>query len=348
MSVTIYDIAEQAKVSIATVSRVFNDHPRVASETRARVRAIAEELGYQPHVSAQSLARRKTHLLSAVIPVVTNYFFVEVMRGLQDRLAQSEFDLLVFTANEPEVADEQLNRALQRGLSAGVLLFSMPVTDALVRHLKQSGQPVILVDCFHPDFDSVSINNELGGCLATQHLLALGHTQIGMVAAGRGVPAAERRKGYERALREAGLPVDKALVEISTDLREHGYTEQAGYAAARALLDRRKRPTAIFATSDIQALGVMRAVKEAGLRTPEDIAIVGFDDIRISEYVDLTTIRQPMRQMGELAVEKFLARLEQPEQPVSHTVFAPQLITRSTTSGSGEPALPTPRQEGAA
>jgi len=345
LSVTIYDIAEQAKVSIATVSRVFNDHPRVSDKTRARVRAVAEELGYQPHVSAQSLARRKTHLLSAVIPAVTNYFFVEVMRGLQDRLAQSEFDLLVFTANEPEVADEQLNRSLQRGLSAGVLLFSMPITDALVRRLKQSGQPVILVDCFHPDFDSVSINNELGGCLATQHLIALGHTHIGMVAASRGVPAAERRKGYERALHEAGLPVDKTLVEISTDLREHGYTEQAGYRAARALLSRRERPTAIFATSDIQALGVMRAVKEAGLRTPEDISIVGFDDILISEYVGLTTIRQPMRQMGELAVEKFLSRLEQREQPISHTVFTPQLIGRSTTNGSHEQISATRHQE---
>lgn len=345
MGVTIYDIAEHAEVSIATVSRVFNDHPRVSDTTRARVRAVADELGYQPHVSAQSLARRKTHLMSAIIPVMTNYFFVEVMRGCQERLAQSEFDLLVFTANEPEDAGQQLGRALQPGRSAGVLLFSMPITNALVQRLKRSGQPVILVDCFHPDFDSVSINNELGGWLATRHLIEQGHTRIGLVAASRGVPAAERRKGYERALREAGLPLDRSLIDISTDLREHGFTEETGYKAVHKLLRQEEPPTAVFATSDVQALGILRALKEAGLQAPEDLAIVGFDDIHISEYVELTTIRQPMQQIGELAVEKFLSRLEQPEQPVSHTVFTPQLIVRSTTNGSHEQEPPTHRKD---
>jgi LacI family transcriptional regulator len=165
-----------------------------------------------------------------------------------------------------------------------------------------------------------------------------------MVTASMGLPAAERQKGYERALREADLPIDPSLIEASNDLREHGYTEHAGYEAAQKLLKRSTRPTAIFATSDVQTLGVMRAVKEAGLRIPEDVALVGFDDIRISEHVGLTTIRQPMRQMGELAVEKFLARMEQPEQPVSHTVFAPQLIVRATTgcpvSQKGSGSLP--------
>ena len=329
VGVTIYDIAEKASVSIATVSRVFNDHPRVREETRHRVLTAAEALGYEPHVSARSLARRKSPLLSAVIPVMTNYFFVEVLRGLQQRLAQSDYDLLVFTSNELEDVDVQLDRALQRGRGAGTLLFSMPMTDERVERLHQSNQPIILVDCFHPDFDSVSINNELGGYLATRHLIDYGHTRIGMVMASKGRPAADRRRGYERALREADLPLDEDLIEAGIDVKEHGFTESAGFEAMQRLLP--LSPTAVFATSDIQALGAMRAVEESGLTVPDDVAIVGFDDIVISGYVGLTTLRQPMREMGELAVEKFLQRLKHPEHPVSHTVFSPTLVVRKTS-----------------
>ncbi len=334
VGVTIYDIAEQASVSIATVSRVFNDHPRVSEATRARVLAVADALGYRPHVSAQNLARRKTHLLSAVIPTLTNYFFVEVLRGLQDRLAQSDFDLLVYSSTTVEDVDAQLDRALQRGRAAGVLLFSTPLTDERVRRLKQSRQSVVLVDSFHPEFDSVSINNELGGYLATRHFIEQGHTRIGLIMGNPvSVPAAERRKGYERALREAGLPVDQALVVASTDVEEHGYTEEVGYAAMQQLLQRRPRPAAVFAASDIQALGALRALSEAGLHAPDDVAVIGFDDIKISEYVGLSTLRQPMRQLGKLAVEKFLHRLQHPDHPISHTVFSPSLVLRQTSDG---------------
>ncbi|MFQ5568057.1 MAG: LacI family DNA-binding transcriptional regulator [Rhodothermales bacterium] len=333
MGVTIYDIAEKAKVSIATVSRVFNNHPRVSEKTRERVIAIAEELGYQPHVSAQNLARRKTHILSAVIPVMTNFFFVGVLRGLQDRLAESDFDLLVYASKALEDVDGQLERALQRGRAEGVLLFSMPLTEERVERLKRSRQPIVLVDCFHPEFDSVSINNEQGGYLATRYFIDQGCSRIGMIMANpESIPAAERRTGYERALLEAGLPMDEALVVSSNDAVEHGYTEQAGHDAMKQLLQRQPRPEAVFVASDIQALGALRAVNEEELSVPEDIAIIGFDDIMISEYVGLSTLRQPMYQMGKLAVEKFLMRQQHPEYPTSHTVFSPRLIVRKTSN----------------
>jgi len=334
VGVTIYDIAERANVSIATVSRVFNNNPRVSKTTRARVVAVAEELGYQPHVSARSLARRKTHVISAVIPVLTNYFFVEVLRGLQDRLAESEYDLLVYTSNALDQVDAQLDRALQRGRAAGVLLFSMPITEDRIKRFRRSGLPVILVDCFHPEFDSVSVNNELGGYLATRHFIERGRRQIGMVMASGGEPALARRRGYERALQEAGLPVEASLVEASIEIEEHGYTEQAGYDAMEGLLQRHRQTDAVFATSDVQALGAMRALKKAGLRVPDDVAVIGFDDIVVSRYVGLSTLRQPMRQMGTVAVEKFLLRLQQPDHPVSHTVFAPELMVRDTSGGA--------------
>lgn len=344
MGVTIYDIADRANVSIATVSRVFNNHARVSPKTRARVLKVAGELGYQPHASARSLARKETQLVSAVIPMMTNYFFVEVIRGLQERLAESELDLIVYSSLQLDDIDVQLDRALQRGLASGVLLFATPLTEARVDKLKRSGQPIILVDSFHPDFDCVSTHNEEGGCLATEHLIACGCKRIGMIMAHpESMPAADRRRGYEKALSEAGLPVEDDLVVISSDLDQHGYTEEAGYKAMRVLLERSPRPDGVFAASDLQALGALKAIQEAGLGAPGDVALIGFDDIKISQYVGLSTLRQPMYEMGRVAVEKLLTRMQQPTRPTSHTIFSPRLIRRASSIGSqAQPSVPKP------
>ncbi len=332
MSVTIYDIAQEAGVSIATVSRVFNNSRRVSEENRQKVSAVAERLGYQPHVSAQNLARRKPNLVAAVIPMLTTYFFIEVMRGMQDELAKCEYDLIVFSAPALDDLDAQLERALQKGMAAGVLVFSTPLTLARTERLRTSELPVVLVDSFHPEFDSIYIDNEQGGYVATQHLIEQGFERIGLILANPvSVPAADRRRGYERALREAGQSCAEARIVASDDDHQHGYTEEAGYAGMRTLLCKRPRPDAVFVASDIQALGALRAVQEAGLRVPDDIALIGFDDIRISSYVGLTTLRQPMYEMGKLAVEKLLLRLQSMDYPTSHTVFAPRLVVRATT-----------------
>ena len=154
------------------------------------------------------------------------------------------------------------------------------------------------------------------------------------------MPAAQRRKGYERALAEAGLPLNDAFLVVSTDDEEHGYTEKAGYEAMRTLLRRGDPPGAVFAVSDIQALGALRALKEASLRVPEEVAIVGFDDIKVSEYVGLSTLRQPMREMGKAAVEKMLLRMKHPDHPISHTVFSPSLVARRTSSAVSDKEQP--------
>lgn len=336
MGVTIYDIAEQAHVSIATVSRVFNEHPRVSDDTRARVLSVAEQLGYQPHVSAQSLARRNSHLVSAIIPVMTNDFYMGLMRGMQDALAQSGYDLLVYAARRPEEVSPQLARATQKGRAEGLLLASTPLTKKQVKQLKRRRQSVVLVDAFDPDFDSITVDNVKGGYMATRHLIEQGHERIAYItAAPEPPPAEQRRAGYEKALTEASLDVDPALV-VASDKRALGFVEEAGYEAMGTLLKRTPRPTAVFVASDVQALGAMRAARESGLDIPADIAFVGFDDIQVSAYVGLSTLRQPVYEMGKLAIEKFLMRVQHPEHPVSHTVFSPQLVVR--VSSGGEPA----------
>lgn len=331
MAVTIYDIAKQAGVSIATVSRVFSGNTRVASATRERVFAVAEALGYEPNVSARSLARKSTQLVAAVVPMLTSYFFMEVIRGVQDRLAESDYDLLVFTSRSPEHVDAQLIRAAQKGRADGLLLCSTPLTPDRAESLKASGSPVVLVDSVHPDFDSVAVNNREGGYTAAKHLIAQGYERIALIAPNSvSVPGVERRTGYEDALREAGRAVDDRLVVTSEDEEQHGYTREAGYAAMQRLLRLPQPPDAVFAASDVQALGALKAIREAGLRVPDDIALVGFDDIRTSAYVGLSTLSQPMYEMGKVAIDKLLRRIEEPDRPVSHTTFSAQLSVRET------------------
>ena len=340
MSVTIYDIADRANVSIATVSRVFNSHPRVSETTRRRVARVAEELGYQPHASARSLARKNTQLIAAVVPMMTSFFFMEVLRGIQDRLDESAYDLLVYASRTLDGVDGQLGRAVQRGRSDGLFLVSTPITDARAAALTASRQAVVLVDSAHDAFDSVAIDNRRGGAEAVRHLAEQGHTRIGLVLpVETSVPAQERRAGYADGLAAAGLDADDRLVVCATwDRDQDGYTRYAGYCGMKTLLERfagdpAGRPTAVFVAADVMALGALRAAHEAGLTLPGDLQMVGFDDSASAAYVGLTTLAQPMVEMGTLATEKLLRRLRDPETPPSHTVFAPRLVVRETTGG---------------
>ena len=338
MPVTIYDIAEGARVSIATVSRVFNGHPRVSDATRDRVERVAQSMGYEPHASAQSLARRQTGLISAVVPMMTSAFFMEVLRGVQDRLDASHHDLLVYAARTLANVEGQLARAVQRGRSDGVLLVSTPLSESRAATFAASGRPVVLVDSYHPDFDSVSVDNRRGGTVAVEHLVERGHERIALLMPSEeSAPACQRRKGYHNALAAAGLGADDDLVVVADwDHEHHGYSRFAGYRAMQELLARfadrpSERPTAVFAAADVMALGAIRAAGEAGLRAPRDLDVVGFDDIESSAYAGLTTLRQPMAQMGWLAAEMLMRRLATPGAAAQHTVFAPTLVTRQTT-----------------
>ena len=331
LSATIYDIAKEADVSIATVSRVFNNSPRVAPPTRERVLSVARGLNYEPHVSAQSLARRNSHLITAVIPVVANYFYMEIIRGMQEALLESDYDLILYAAPKPETMGSQLERAAKRGRSEGLIVASMPLSERRARRLKSLKRPVVLVDSLHPEFDSISVDNRQGGYMATRHLIDIGRQRIAHITINpEAPPAAERRRGYEDALRAAGREVDRNLI-VAGEEKPFGFVEDAGYEAMGMLLSRKPMPDAVFVASDIQALGALRALREAGVRTPEDVALVGFDDIQVSAYVGLTTLRQPTYEMGALAMERLMRRIDEPGVPVASTVFAPKLISRAST-----------------
>jgi LacI family transcriptional regulator len=353
VSATIYDIAERADVSTATVSRVFNDESGVSDETRQHVLDAADALNYRPHASAQNLARQHTNQIAVVAPVVANYFYMHVMRGVQHVLADRDMDLMVHAPGkpqnriheqpDPESLNSYMTRALQPGRNDGILLISMPLTDEWAERLADTSQSVVLVDGEHPMFESFGVDSRHGGYEATQHLIDLGYERIGHITVEYDPPPArDRREGYEQALRDNGRPVRDELVATS-DERPFAFSEKGGYRAMKALLNRDPAPDAVFAASDMQALGAMNAAHERGLRVPEDLAIVGFDDLELSRCAGLTTLQQPAHTMGARAARTLLRRIERAEpDPVSSTVFSPELVVRRTCGGHPDPADASP------
>ncbi len=331
---TIYDIAERAEVSTATVSRVLNGSSRVSSETRERVEDAARALNYRPHVTAKSLARQKTDTLAVVIPVMANDFYVNVLRGMQEALEQraTDLDLIAFAASNPQQATNQIDRASQRGRSEGLLLLSMTPSKAVADRLIRGDLPVALVDAEHSGFDSVSMDNVLGGYLATKHLIDQGFRRIAHITVppSESVAAAQRLEGYKKALREAGRPVEDALI-VERGEPPYEFREETGKEAMGVLIDMTPPPDAVFAVSDTLALGALEVAQERGVRIPDEVALIGFDDLRVSRYIGLSTLSQPMRELGTLAVEKLLLRLQDPGRSPSSTVFRPTLVARTTS-----------------
>jgi len=334
MAVTIYDLAREAGVGIGTVSRCLNNHPSVSPATRAKVLATVKRLSYQPHAYAQRLASKKTNTISTIIPFFTNYFFIEVLQGVQDKAAELGFDLILYGVNNPSQVEYYLRRSLQRGHVDGVMFFSMRFPELFVAKFQQMNLPVVLVDTHHEGFDSLKVRNTDGAMRATQHLISLGHQNIAMIDATlENEPARERLEGYRAALEHAGITFVQSNVLTATIDKQDGFNREAGYVSMKELLKRTSllNPvTAVFVSSDVQAIGALEAARELGVRIPEDIAMVSFDDIELASHAQLSTMRQPMHEMGGLAVEKLRARLKDPSLPATLTTFLPELIIRRT------------------
>lgn len=344
MGITIYDLAREAGVGIGTVSRCLNNHPSVSPGTRAKVLDVARRLNYQPHVYARGLASKKTNIISIIIPYFTNYFFTEVLHGVQDKAADLGVDLMLYGVNDPAQAEFYLRRSLHRGHVDGVLFFSMNFPETSVVKFREMNLPIVLVDTHHPQFDSIRVKNMEGAMLATRHLVGLGHSNIAMINASLETqPAKERLDGYRSALEEAGLQFLMSNVKISTIGKQDGFNKDAGRASMRDLVrtNTRKRPiTATFIASDVQAIGALEAARELGVRVPEDLAIIGFDDIELAQHAGLTTMRQPMYEMGTLALDKIFERIANNDAPPTLTTFMPELIVRQTCGARLKSAPP--------
>jgi DNA-binding LacI/PurR family transcriptional regulator len=327
---TIRDVARHAGVSVATVSRVLNEMPIVSLETRDRVRRVVDELGYRPSATARSLSLGRSQAIGVVAPFFTTLSVVERLRGISERLAEHGYDLMLFDVETPGQRTDALRDFAQRDRVDGLLVISLPLSDEEVDALQRDDLPVVLVDIGHPGLPHVVIDDVRGGELAANHLLAKGHRRIAFVGDlptnPFGFTSSERRReGFRRALRAAGIdPAD--------DLERRGvHGREQARGLALELLGSDDRPTAVFAASDIQAFGVLEAADALGLRVPEDVAVIGFDDIEMATIIGLTTVRQPLRESGARGTELLLAAIEGGEQRPVKELEPLGVIDRRTT-----------------
>jgi LacI family transcriptional regulator len=325
---TIRDVARASRVSAATVSRVFNNFPRVSETTRRRVVAAAGRLGYWPNGTARSLITSRTHALGVLLPDLHGEFFSELIRGIDSAARTHNLHLLVSSFRaDPEDMTSAL-RAV-RGRVDGLVVMA-PDLDA--NHPSLAGAWTIPTVFLNPEVemsgvDSISLANVEGAFAIVSHLLRTGHRRIATVTGPeRNIDARQRLEGYREALRRAGL-------EPSEDLEIAGrFSEASGYEAGRALLGLEPRPTAVFAANDHMAIGVMGAMQDAGLRVPGDVAVAGFDDIPMARYLTppLTTVHVDVLRLGQRAVELLLHPREDSATPGRHEMLTTTLVVRGS------------------
>lgn len=338
MSVTIYDVAKKAGVGIGTVSRVINNSPQISPSTRLKVQQVIRELKFQPSAMARSLARKKSNIIGCVVPRFTGYFYFEVLNGIQQTLSNSGYDLILYNIDKLEKKDEILKRTIRERKVDGVLLISLSISDKLAARFIEAKLPIVLVDSYHDALDSITVENKEGAFLATEYLIGLGHRKIGMInGCLSSVPALNRLEGFKAALRQYHIAYDDQLVvsvETNGDpaiLENDGFNKLAGYKAmCRLLALKGDRPTAVFVSSDIQATGAIQAIREHGLKIPADLAIIGFDNIELSEYLGLTTVHQPMYEMGTVAANRLIAKIAGEVFDNFKTNFPTHLVIRET------------------
>ena len=333
MSVTIHNVAQEAGVGIGTVSRVVNNRSDVKPATRERVLAAIHRLNYKPDPIARSMISKRTNYIGTIVPFFTRPSFMERLRGVEAVIARLERELVLYNVETSAQRDHFFRELPMHRKVDGLLIISLSPDDAAARRFRELGTPVVLIDAYSPLLTSLVVNNVEGAYQAVKRLIELGHRHIGFINGEmegnfKFNTANDRLIGLHRALGEAGLLFEPEQVLISE------WSRKGGKHAALQLLTQQKRPTAIFAASDVQAVGALEAARELGLRVPEQLSVIGFDGIEISELLELSTMQQPLQEMGELGASKLVELIENPSHPPELIRFDTKLIERRTTSPS--------------
>lgn len=334
---TILDVARRAKVSKSLVSMVTRGENGVSPASREAILRAIDELGYRPNLMARSLVQRRTRLLGVTISDLRNPFFGSVVAGIQERARELDYQVLFNTGDRDPAREEAAIESLLQLRVDGLILASPRVDDELVTGIAAS-VPVVVLNRETSDSatDSVTNDNMHGARLAVEHLAGLGHRRIAFISGGPGAGARIRADGYRDAMRSLGLGEH---IQVA----EGAHTEDGGERGARELLGSPPLPTAIFASNDLCAIGTMNALEEAGLRIPDDVSLVGYDNTSLAalRHISLTSIHQPGGDMGRSAVDRLAERIASERVAPRHDVVTPSLVVRSTTA----PPRPEDREQ---
>ncbi len=329
-TITIIDVAHEAGVSLATTSRVINNAAHVRPEKRERVLKAMARLGYTVNLQARSLRGGQSHLIGLVVRDVGTGYAGEIVRGIDLELAESHYDMMLYTTHRRKTQESAYVTMLSRGMADGLLLILPRDPQAYLQALRQKHFPYVLID--HQGIDNrgpaVGATNWQGALDATQYLIELGHCRIGFITGAMELGCSvDRLAGYQAALQQCGIAEDSALI------RQGDFFQTSGYTAAHELLNLTPPPTAIFASNDVMAFGVMEAARDHHLRIPEDISIIGFDDVPQATQVHppLTTVRQPLEQMGRAAAKLLVEIIAAPDGLPQRIELPTELVIRSTT-----------------
>ena len=329
---TIADVAAHAGVGVGTVSRVLTGNPQVSPETRSQVLASIELLRYRPSRTSARRASNKTGYVGVVVPFFDTPSVYPRVRGIVSRLQPHGFNIVLFNLDTPDLARKTMSDIPFSTTLSGLIVISLPLQEAEVDRLVAARFPTILIDTRHPQLSSVTVDDFVGGRLSTGHLLSMGHERIAFVGEPIHNPfgfvsSRHREEGYREAMRDAGLPVRPGYVRHAAHLRT------AARQQATQLLALSDRPTAIVAASDMQALGALEAVTAAGLESPRDVSVIGYDDIELSSHVGLSTIRQPLNGSGERGAELLIDAIAAGRKTNHFDELLPvELVVRSTTA----------------
>ena len=330
--VTIQQVADKAGVSIQTVSRVLNNRPDVSLETRQRVQQIIAELGYQPYAIARGLATKRTFTLGLIASDFSDYWFAQVAMGAEAEAHKHGYFFMLGSTENSSQDEPKFLRLLTERHVEGILFIraNRPIDLDHLREVQKSGTPVVSTGFYlrDPELSFVEVDNLDGGLKATQHLISLGHRKIAMITGPSDLNSVINRSGgYRQALQTAGITSDPNLI-----VQAQNWWHRSGYAAMKELLSRKLPFTAVFAHNDRLAKGAISALNEAGLKVPQDVSIIGYDDIPEAEFGDppLTTIRQPMQEVGKAAASLLIKLIEDPDASPQQILFDTELIRRSS------------------
>jgi DNA-binding LacI/PurR family transcriptional regulator len=331
MPITIHDIAKNAGVSVGTVSRVINNSPGVKQATREKVLAVIQQHHYKPDPIARSMVSKQTGSIGVIVPFFTRPFFMEVLQGVEAATVEHGRDLVLYSVENNAQRHRYFSDVPMLRKVDGLLILSLSPDDASAKRFQEIGLSTVLVDAYSPFLTSLVVDNIDGAYQAMKCLIQKGHRRIGFI---NGITegnfqfnqANDRLIGVHRAMGEAGLLFEPELM-VATD-----WTRLGGKSAAQQLLSLKQRPTAIFAASDLQAVGVLEVANALGIQIPEDLSVIGFDGIEVSELLGLSTIQQPMRHMGISGVQHLICHMQNPQHPPELIRLSTALVERRTTT----------------